>query len=207
MPSSGTIKQVYEGPTFLNKRVKVATYSEITTRFPQLSPNNPPLNYGISFWVYLNTNQQASIGTTFPVFRYGIINMKLITGIGKDNAMNGARLTLNSGNVLLEIGTHENIKKHTVTIPMQKWSLVVFNVTGRTVDMFVDGSLVTTIVLSSLDIDPVLEDVIEVGGNNCQGAIQNISFSPLPLSRSTIVSMYNNSAWEYFLIPTLTVGG
>lgn len=115
-------------------------------------------NYGYSVWIYVDSwitdtsnNLRKNIltrCTTTATATTAVFNLYL------DNAQNNLKLLMN--------GTANpcNIKN----IKLQKWVNITMSVYGNTVDLYLDGKLVRTCVLTAIPTTPKTTDTLFVGG-------------------------------------------
>jgi len=113
-------------------------------------------SYGYSVWIYVDSwitsnsetilgkNILTRCGTSAPVF-----NLYL------DNAQNNLKLRM-SGTTTTKTCDIKNIK-------LQKWVNITMSVYGNTVDLYLDGKLVRTCVLTAIPT-PAISDTLFVGG-------------------------------------------
>jgi hypothetical protein len=154
-------------------------------------------NYAISLWTYLNNESISNNAYSKEslIFSYGR-GMPMITyhnPINKDdnNAyLNSDKYTIyftnNKKNSNVEIS-----KK--ISLPSQKWNNLVFNYYSDHADLFVNGNLELTFTFDSTN-RPIYKasDLINMGSTNgLNGAICNIRYYTEPLSKASIVGMYN----------------
>jgi hypothetical protein len=121
-------------------------------------------NYGYSVWIYVDLWQNTATGTDPP------LKKNILTRCGTsapvfnlylDNAQNNLKLKMNNNAKPCDI---KNIK-------LQKWVNITMSVYGNTVDLYLDGKLVRTCVLTKLPtIQPTINDTLFVGGTTaCKG--------------------------------------
>ena len=131
-------------------------------------------NYGYSVWIYVDAWKNTAAvptGTSLPAIHKNILTR---TTTGKvptfilylDNATNylNLRMSLSSATVSYETCTVQNIK-------LQKWVNITMSIYGNTVDLYLDGKLVKTCVLTKMPVATVDTDIIYVGGKIASAAI------------------------------------
>jgi hypothetical protein len=122
-------------------------------------------NYGYSVWIYVDSwiTNSASSNSPSDALRKNILTRcttnesntnTAVFNLYLDNAQNNLKLLMN--------GTTNpcNIKN----IKLQKWVNITMSVNGNTVDLYLDGKLVRTCVLTAIPIPPKTADTLFVGG-------------------------------------------
>ncbi len=73
----------------------------------------------------------------------------------------------------------------------QKWSKYILAISGRVIQVWIDGSIVKTEYLPSLPVFYDIQSAISIGqtNNNFQGKIRNLNMYPYPLSYSELQSI------------------
>ena len=123
-------------------------------------------NYGYSVWIYVdawkNTAAAPSTGK-LPAIHKNILTRTTASNptfiLYLDNATNDLhlRMTLSTTTVSYQTCTVQNIK-------LQKWVNITMSIYGNTVDLYLDGKLVKTCVLTTMPVATVDNDIIYVGG-------------------------------------------
>ena len=123
-------------------------------------------NYGYSVWIYVdawtNTATNPS-GLNLPSINKNILT-RTTTGSAPafilylDNATNvlNLRMSLSTATVTYQTCTVKNIK-------LQKWVNITMSIYGNTVDLYLDGKLVKTCVLTAMPVGTLNTDLY-VGG-------------------------------------------
>jgi hypothetical protein len=119
-------------------------------------------SYGYSVWIYVDSWITSSSDTklgknilTRCVGSAPAFNLYL------DNAQNNLKLLMNNNTKSCDI---KNIK-------LQKWVNITMSIYGNTVDLYLDGKLVRTCVLTAMPtIQPTINDTLFVGGAYTKGA-------------------------------------
>jgi hypothetical protein len=204
------------GSVFLNKPQKIAVDSEalilpdtkLATRnllYELLFPNvdDPGMerpdaeyqfspNFSISMWVYLNvqTNSFAS-AKDMTIFSYGA---------GKPKITYNNSTTDKKMKDLYRISFTEDTDASNpdqvfeISLPGQKWNNFVFNYTTNHVDLFINGNLEKHINLSANGLSLpkyLVTDSITVGSEGLNGAICNISYMQVNMTKNQIITDYN----------------
>lgn len=117
-------------------------------------------NYGYSVWIYVDswiTSASASSVASDNLKKNILtrcVGSAAAFNLYLDNAQNNLKLLMH--------GTTNpcNIKN----IKLQKWVNITMSVYGNTVDLYLDGKLVRTCVLTAIPITPTSADTLFVGG-------------------------------------------
>ena len=88
----------------------------------------------------------------------------------------------------------DNVVYETTDFKLQRWNNIIINYDGGTLDIFINGTLVS----STGNIVPIMSyDEIAVGSNNgLSGGVCNVVYFPKPLSISKIASLYKNLKYK-----------
>jgi hypothetical protein len=154
------------------------TVSGFSDATKQLVVPNQKTNANYSVWIYVDA-WKNSAGTTSPIpykknilTRTGTVytdssgstsSSAPIYLLHLDNATNDLRLkiALNDGSTS-KATTYQTC---TVTnIKLQKWVNIIMSIYGNTVDLYLDGKLVKTCVLTAMPVAPLTSDLY-VGGS------------------------------------------
>jgi hypothetical protein len=112
-------------------------------------------NYGYSVWIYVDSWITSSSDT---VLKKNILTRCVgnapAFNLYLDNAQNNLKLLMSNNTKSCDI---KNIK-------LQKWVNITMSVYGNTVDLYLDGKLVRTCVLTDIPNGPKIEDTLFVGG-------------------------------------------
>lgn len=126
-------------------------------------------NFGFSVWVYIDAWQNTATAT--PPYKKNILTRcdgtKTTTPIFQmylDNDQNNLMLAFPGNPAPCTI---QNVK-------LQKWFNVIMSVYGNTADLYLDGKLVRTCILSG-PVTPTASDTVQVGGGDitCTAALAN----------------------------------
>ena len=149
-------------------------------------------NYGISMWVYTNPQPVTNVAYAeeTPIFDYS----------GKPTLVycNQCADEANADNVfrdtyIVYFNNNDSSAQHKITVPNQKWNNFVFNYNNNIVDVFVNGILERSYELSGnqLPIHSTLDQITLGATNGLSGAICNVTYSPVPFTKSQIANTYN----------------
>ena len=218
---------IYKEYSFLKDRTPITSYAGLSKE-TGISNQAVPMNFGISFWVYLNDNTK-SVETELPVFCYGggertedrecasssnpyaKLNVHpaitfIPTGESSENIWKGAGLSWNMGHLKIYFSdcSSESENSMLLDIPLQRWNLIAINYTSQQADVFLNGEIIASHTFTE---PPVynLGDSIEIGGKDLQGSIKNIQYSVLPFSKITVSAMYNNNMLFSNLLPNFVL--
>lgn len=113
-------------------------------------------SYGYSVWIYVDSWITSSSDT---VLKKNILTRCVgpapAFNLYLDNAQNNLKLLMSNNTKSCDI---KNIK-------LQKWVNITMSVYGNTVDLYLDGKLVRTCVLTAMPtIQPTINDTLFVGG-------------------------------------------
>lgn len=137
-------------------------------------------NYALSSWVYLMDSRGSNYEKT--IINYG--NKPVIQFNDKTNTLfvKCDVLDDNGGKVVKEL-------YKTSTIPLQRWNNFVFNFSGGTLDIFINGELVS----SSQGVIPgdyKNEPIIIGDENGVNGLITDVTYYSHELSKTSISNIY-----------------
>jgi len=100
-------------------------------------------------------------------------------------------------NIRVRFTNNENAI-YDMQIPYQKWNNIVFNYTGNSVDLFMNGTLEYTYLFSNDHPSFELTDIMVTGQDNGQlnndsiyGSICNIAYYKNPMTNVEIINNYN----------------
>lgn len=157
-----------EGPIFLREKTTLGLFENMHE-----IKGNKPINYhyGLSFEVYINP-QPPSTSPAYteytPLFDYG----------GKPTLLYKA----DDNKLKIQMKMNENETKNIYLgsdLKLQKWNKFIINYDGGTLDILLDGKLLS----STSSIAPYMTlDVVSVGYNNgINGGIQNVLYFRKPI--------------------------
>jgi hypothetical protein len=141
--------------------------------------------YGLSMWIYLNLQDSAIKDKC--IFQYGIDggssgNPRISYS---DDKTNPDSFTIFFTNAATDL-------PYKIKLTKQKWHNLVFNYSGSSVDLFVNGILNYTYVYSNYMPIYSPTDIITIGDEDgLSGAICNIKLHNVPLTYDEIATQYN----------------
>ena len=150
-----------------------------------------PANYAISMWAYVNNHpsSNAAYAKETEIFRYGHPMV----------AVGHPRIAYhdNKWNFYFSSSGEGDKPDAALNIPTQAWNYIVLNYNGNVVDLFVNGSLETSVTLSApptytaTDVLTVGEGDNTIWGGGLHGAISQVIYHRKPLSQIDIAATYN----------------
>jgi hypothetical protein len=160
--------------------------------------------YGLSFWFYINSVPANSLETSHnkyisllnygnkPNILYNFQKNSLIVVMqkGKLNNLNNDIEKSNIDELIYDDSSSSLIVYKKENILLQKWNNLVLNVSGGTLDIFINSELVKSVN----GIVPYMTlDQLSIGSNNgIQGGICNLIYFNRPLTSSNIYYLYNS---------------
>jgi len=172
-------KQFINEPTYLDSKKQVATYEQLKNKDSLYN-----YSYSISLWFFFN-ERQPNINTNYnkyvEVFNYG--SKPQILYNSKTNHLK----------VIMKQGKKDKQVMYEGVVPLQKWTNVVINYDKGTLDVFLNGNMVST----KKNVVPYMEDdIMTVGHENNQGdgidsGVGNIIYYDSILSANDIQENYN----------------
>jgi len=170
-------------PQYLDKKINIGTFDNLITPSSNSLYNQ---QYGISAWIYLHeqpTNFRLSSTTFTPILDYAG-NPTISYNLEKHMF----RITIRDSSKKYLINNEKVIYK-TNRLPMQRWNNIVINFNGGTLDIFINGMLVS----SEEQMVPYMKhDTIYSGDKNgVSGGICNITYFSSPISKKHINILYN----------------
>jgi len=181
-------------------------------------------DFALSMWVYVNPGPNTKYGYTqkTPIFTYvNGDNDYYIQLDYKNNLKEATQFTLDISNATtMDILSKEPLRTIPISMPLQKWNNIVFNVTtstnettssnettspnattsppsSTTIDVFINGVLVQSAELNSVpnfsetDRITVGSGSIDANVDGLYGAICNVIYYRKPLSKLSITYNYN----------------
>jgi len=213
---------IYSGNLYLKDRTPVTSYANISKE-TGTSNKTVPMNFGISFWLYLNDNTQT-LETELPIFCYGGGEMEntkncssssnpyknrnvhpAITFIPtrhytsdekSENLWEGAGLTWNIGHLKIYFSScsSSSENENSMIIDIPLQRWNLLSINYTSQQA--DIFVNGEIVASHTFTEPPvysLSDSITIGGKDLQGAIKDIQYSVKPFSKISVSAMYNNN--------------
>lgn len=151
-------------------------------------------NYAISFWVYLNeqgSNYKAYSGET-NILNYANGAPHVVYENANDEPHGRNNLVIYYSN--RDGKQQEKIK---LKITKQKWNHFVFNYSSEYLDVFMNGKLAQSVPLHNIEPKFNPYDNITVGQKDgLDGAICNVNYYKMPLSKRNILNEYNLLAYK-----------
>lgn len=211
LPSiSNTIKhgkQLLSDVYFLNKGIRTIATSEDLRVATQNGVNTYRVNYALSMWVYTNPQSPSSqaYSEESEILTYGYID-----GSGIQHVKPMIRYYCGGNETDLPVERNKYVfyfsnypptaqyetSGHTfydVTLPNQRWNQIVLNYRGNDVDIFINGDLERTFEMKNSLPQYSDLDTISIGSaNGLDGAICNITYYDLPLTKEQVVFSYNS---------------
>lgn len=146
-------------------------------------------NYATSFWLYLNDqgSNYKAYSKEANIFNYagGAPHVVYENNIDEDNGRS---------NLVIYYTNRDSKSKDKIKIKIkkQKWNHFVFNYSYNYLDVFVNGKLEKSVSLEKIEPKYTPYDNITIGDNNgLDGAICNITYYKVPLSKRNITNEYN----------------
>lgn len=182
--------QLIQQPVYANTFQSLATHEKLN------GSNNFDYQYGISFWIFIDSNApntNPSYNQYTSLLNYGgkpnvlykpNTNTLLIT-------MDQKELKQKSSTKLLEFDDNGNRIIYTnKNLLLQKWNNIIINFNGGTLDIFLNGELVK----SSIEVIPYMKfDTLTIGSDGgINGGICNVVYFKNPLTITNIYYLYNN---------------
>jgi hypothetical protein len=174
-------------PVYLTEQKDLASYQTLNqiTSLDLSSPINPMqfnYNYGLSFWVFLDSTNPTSTDQYVSILNYGDKPNILFNPV--ENIM---IFTVNKTDELTDKG--RQIMYEEKNILLQKWNHIFVQYNGGTFDIFINGKLVKSVN----NVVPYKTlDTLQIGSKNgIQGGICNITYFKTLSSREKIQNLYN----------------
>jgi len=167
---------------------------------------NYATNYAFSMWLYLNPKSASSVNNNQEVelFSYGYADDKGIQhvkpmiryyggGDGKDQAAERNKLIFYF--VKYPPSTEYQYDQNTfydLTIPMQKWNHIVVNYNRNVVDIYLNGHLERSFIMTNtMPKYSDLDNIRVSADNGLRGGIRNVIYYQHSLSMEQIAYEYN----------------
>lgn len=174
-------KILLKDPIYLNNKKVVGNYEDIGSGVGAFN-----YNYSLSAWTFIH-DQPPSLRQSSGEFT-NILDYANKPKIQFNPSTNTLRIIMTNG---LD---KENVVYETTDFKLQKWNNIIVNYDGGTLDIFINGVLVS----SAGNIVPIMSyDEITVGSDEgLSGGVCNIVYFPKPLSISKITSLYKNLKYK-----------
>ena len=166
---------------YLEKKLVVGNYEDIGSAVGAFN-----YNYSISAWFFIHEQgpnlRESSLKFT-NILDYA--NKPKIQFNGQENKL---RIVMSNG---LD---REHVVYETDEFPLQRWNNVVTNYSGGTLDIFINGKLVS----STGNIVPIMSyDEITVGADaGISGGVCNVVYFPKPLTLDHIKKLYKQLRYK-----------
>jgi hypothetical protein len=174
-------------PVYLNDQKDLASYQTLNqiTNIDVSNPINPMqfnYNYGLSFWVFLDSTNPSATDQYVSILNYGDKPNILF-----NPAENTMIFTVNKTDELTDKGTQIMYEEKNVLL--QKWNHIFVQYNGGTFDIFINGKLVKSVN----NVVPYKTlDTLQIGAKNgIQGGICNINYFNTLANREKIQNLYN----------------
>lgn len=164
-------------PIYTDKKTNIGGYEDMGSAVGSFN-----YNYAISAWVFIH-NQPPSRSKAQTEFT-SILNYANKPNILFNGEKNTLRITMDDS---LD---RQKVIYETSDFSLQKWNNIVVNYNGGTLDIFINGKLVS----STSSIVPFMTyDAITVGSDDgVSGGICNVTYFPAPLSLTKIKVFYKS---------------
>ena len=174
-------KILLKDPIYLNKKKVIGNYEDIGSGVGAFN-----YNYSISAWTFIH-EQPPSLRKSSSKFT-NILDYANKPKIQFNSSTNTLRIIMSNG---LD---KDNVVYETTDFKLQRWNNIIINYDGGTLDIFINGALVS----STGNIVPIMSyDEITVGSDNgISGGVCNVVYFPKPLSISKITSLYKNLKYK-----------
>ena len=168
-------------------------------------------NYAISMWVYINPQSPTdpAYNKESEIFSYGFTDKD---GVQQVKPMiryygggGGSDQLIERNKFVFYLSKYPPNKQYNtdestfydVTLPNQKWNQIVLNYNRNNVDIFINGELERSFVLTNAMPQYNDLDTISVGDENgLKGGICNVVYYKHSLSKEQIVRHYNSKAFS-----------
>jgi hypothetical protein len=195
-------KQLINQPINTDTMHNIATYHDLNGTSSSTSNTDENFNYqyGLSFWLFIDSmppNNNPSYTKYTSLLNYGNkpnilykadTNTLLVT-MDSGRVFNLSRdLTYTNNNQTNDDNKNIIVYKKENYL-LQKWNQIIINYNGGTLDIFMNGELVKTVV----GIVPYMYlDALTVGTNDgIQGGVCNLLYFKKPLTATNIYYLYN----------------
>ena len=174
-------------PVYLTEQKDLASYQTLNqiNTVDLSNPINPMqfnYNYGLSFWVFLDSTNPSATDKYVSILNYGDKPNILFNPV--ENIM---IFTVNKTDELTDKGTQVMYKEKNVLL--QKWNHIFVQYNGGTFDIFINGKLAKSVN----NVVPYKTlDTLQIGSKNgIQGGICNITYFKTLATREKIQNLYN----------------
>ena len=174
-------KILLKEPVYLSKKKVIGNYEDIGSGVGAFN-----YNYSISAWTFIH-EQPPSLRKSSNKFT-NIIDYANKPKIQFNPSTNTLRIIMSNG---LD---QDNVVYETTDFNLQRWNNIVVNYDGGTLDIFINGTLVS----STNNIVPIMSyDEITAGENEgLSGGVCSVVYFPKPLTLSKIKSLYKSLKYK-----------
>jgi hypothetical protein len=174
-------KILLKDPVYLSKKKVIGNYEDIGSGVGAFN-----YNYSISAWTFIH-EQPPSLRKSSNKFT-NIIDYANKPKIQFNPSTNTLRIIMSNG---LD---QDNVVYETTDFNLQRWNNIVVNYDGGTLDIFINGTLVS----STNNIVPIMSyDEITAGENEgLSGGVCSVVYFPKPLTLSKIKSLYKSLKYK-----------
>ncbi len=174
-------KILLKEPIYLSKKKVIGNYEDIGSGVGAFN-----YNYSISAWTFIH-EQPPSLRKSSNKFT-NIIDYANKPKIQFNPSTNTLRIIMSNG---LD---QDNVVYETTDFNLQRWNNIVVNYDGGTLDIFINGTLVS----STNNIVPIMSyDEITAGENEgLSGGVCSVVYFPKPLTLSKIKSLYKSLKYK-----------
>jgi hypothetical protein len=181
-------KVLLKEPTITNQQLVLGNYESLNKN------GDIKYNFAISFWLFLNSFEQNSSGNKYTT----IVNYARKPNIEYNAALNKLRITVRQAGLKYETDnklinfteTGDRIIYISNKMPLQKWNNIIINFDGGTLDIFINGELVS----SSNEVVPYynLDNFVVGKTSGYIGSICNLIYFQKTLSKNNIYFLYDS---------------
>jgi len=181
-------KVLLKEPTITNQQLVLGNYESLNKN------GDIKYNFAISFWLFLNSFEQNSSGNKYTT----IVNYARKPNIEYNAALNKLRITVRQAGLKYETDnklinfteTGDRIIYISNKMPLQKWNNIIINFDGGTLDIFINGELVS----SSNEVVPYynLDNFVVGKTGGYIGSICNLIYFQKTLSKNNIYFLYDS---------------
>lgn len=197
--------QVLKEPIFINKETTIADNRRLVIDawrkdIPKSGDPDEKVysqNYSIITWVNITPHPQnnKAYSRETNILRYGTLNSSL----GKPAIVyNGTRTNPSDPNILIYLSNMDKKAKMEITMEGQKWNQIAIVYDENVASVYLNGELQKMQALASAERPSFTETDVLVAGSGTDrepdglhGAICNVSYYDIPLSKEKIATMYN----------------
>jgi len=178
-------KILLKEPVYLSKKKVIGNYEDIGSGVGAFN-----YNYSISAWTFIH-EQPPSLRKSSNKFT-NIIDYANKPKIQFNPSTNTLRIIMSNG---LD---QDNVVYETTDFNLQRWNNIVVNYDGGTLDIFINGTLVS----STNNIVPIMSyDEITAGENEgLSGGVCSVVYFPKPLTLSKIKSLYKSLKYKNLIL-------